>query len=94
MSGGALSNDDIGELERALPSVANNAQSLDEIEAWIRAQPCVKSVQLAGYILKSNPPQRDFIIECGTRDGVMVRRILNIHILSSQKFQFNSMRDR
>jgi len=93
MSGSARSNDDIGELERALPSVANNAQSLDEIEVWIREHPCVKSVQLAEYILKSNPPQRDFIIECETKDGATVKKILNIYILSSQKFRFNNVHD-
>ena len=94
MSGSAPSNDDIGELERALPGVANKAQSLDEIEAWIKAQGCVKSVELAGYILKSNPPQRDFIIQCGTKGGAVVKKVLNIYILSDHKFQFNSIRDR
>jgi len=90
MSGSA---NDIDELEEALPGVANNAQSLDEIEAWIRAQPCVKGVELAAYLLKSNPPQRDFLIECGTKDGAMVRKVLNILVLSGRKFQFNSLHD-
>jgi hypothetical protein len=93
MSGGAPSNDDIAELERALPGVANGARSLDEIEAWIRAQPCVRSVELADYLLKSNPPQRDFIIECGTEGGATVKKILNIYVLSGRRFQFNSVRD-
>jgi len=93
MSGGAPSNDDMVELERALPGVADGARSLDEIEAWIRAQPCVRSVELADYLLKSNPPQRDFIIECVTKGGGTVRKILNIYALSGQKFQFNSVRD-
>jgi hypothetical protein len=93
MAGSAHSNNDIGEFERALPSVANNAHSLDEIEAWIRAHRCVKRVALADYLLKSNPPQRDLIIECGTKDGTVIKKILNIYVLSDQKFQFNSLRD-
>jgi len=87
------SANDIDELEKALPGVTDNAQSLGEIEAWIGAQPCVKSVQLAGYVLKSNPPQRDFIIECGSKDGTVIKKILNVYVLGTQKFQFNSMRD-
>jgi hypothetical protein len=87
------SEDDIAEFEKALPGVAGNARSLDEIEAWIRAQPCVRSVELAAHILKSNPPQRDFIIECGTKDGATVRKVLNVFVLSGEKFQFSGMRD-
>jgi hypothetical protein len=68
MSSGTASHDAIVKLERALPDLANGAHSLAEIEAWIRAQPCVRSVQLADYLLKSNPPQRDFHHRlCGTR---------------------------
>lgn len=93
MSGNAPSDDAIGKFESALPGVANGAQSLAEIEAWVRSQPCVRSVRLADYILKSNPPQRDFVIECGTRDGTMVRKILNVYVLSGEKFQFNGVRD-
>lgn len=86
------SEDEIAEFEKALPGVAGSARSLDEIEAWIRAQPCVRRVELAAHILKSNPPQRDFIVECGTKDGT-VRKVLNIFVLSGEKFQFNGMRD-
>ena len=93
MSGNAPSDDAIGKFERALPGVADGAHSLAEIEAWVRAQPCVRSVRLADYVLKSNPPQRDFIIECGTGDGGTVRKILNVYVLSGQKFQFNGVRD-
>jgi hypothetical protein len=51
-------------------------------------------VQLADYLLKSNPPQRDFVIECETMDGLMVKRILNIYVLGDHEFEFNSVRDR
>jgi hypothetical protein len=93
MSDKAPSNDAIGELERALPGVAGNARSLDEITAWIRAQPGVTSVELGDYLLKSNPPQRDFVIECARKDGSRVRKILNVYVLSGEKFQFNCVRD-
>jgi len=93
MPDSAPSNDVIGELARALTGVADGARSLDEIAAWLRAQPGVESVELADYLLKSNPPQRDFIVEYGTKDGARVRKILNVCVLGGDKFQFNGMRD-
>jgi hypothetical protein len=93
MSNSAPSNDAIGELAQALPGVADNARSLDEIAAWLRAQPGVESVELADYLLKSNPPQRDFIVACRAKDGSTVRKVLNVYVLSDDKFQFNCVRD-
>lgn len=86
--------DDIEAIEKALPGIANGAHSLDEIETWIRAQPRVRSVRLADYLLKSNPPQRDFVIEYATSDGGTAKRILNVRVLSDRKFEFSGMRDR
>jgi hypothetical protein len=93
MSDSAPANDAIGEIANALPDVAGNARSLDEIEAWIRAQPGVTSVALGEYLLKSNPPQRDFLVECARKDGSRVRKVLNVYVLGGDKFQFNGMRD-
>ena len=93
MSDSTPSNDAIGELAKALPGVANTARSLDEIEAWLRAQPGVTSVELGDYLLKSNPPQRDFLVECTTKDGSRVRKVLNVYVLSGDRFQFNCVRD-
>jgi hypothetical protein len=94
MPGNAPSDEAIADLERALPGVANAAHSLEEIAASIRAYPCVRDVQLADYLLKSNPPQRDFIIECETGDGLVVKRILNVTVRGDRDFEFNGVRDR
>jgi hypothetical protein len=93
MSDSAPSNDTIVELAKALPDVADNARSLDEIAAWLQAQPGVESVELADYLLKSNPPQRDFIVACRAKDGSTVRKALNVYVLSGDKFRFNCVRD-
>lgn len=81
------------ELEKRLATVIASARSLDEIEAWLKSQQCVKSVKLAGYLLKSNPPQRDFIVEFSMRDGSTVTKIVNIFDLGNQQFQFHKLRD-
>jgi hypothetical protein len=93
MSDSTPSNDAIGELAKALAGVAGSAHSLEEITAWLRAQPGVTSVELGDYLLKSNPPQRDFLVECATKDGTRVRKVLNVYVLGADKFQFNCVRD-
>lgn len=93
MCGESLSTVDFEAPEKTLATVINSAQSLDEIEAWLKSRQCVKSVQLAGYLLKSNPPQRDFIIEFRMEDGSTVKKIVNIFDLGNQQFQFHKLRD-
>jgi len=85
---------DFDALEKALSVVVANAQSLAEIEAWIKSQPGVRSVKLANYLLKSNPPQRDFIVQFARDDDSTVQKIVNIFDLGNHQFKFNKLRDR
>jgi hypothetical protein len=78
--------------ERVATAVAN-AHSLDEIKAWLAAQPFVVSVELTDYLLKSNPPQRDFIVEFRTEAGSTIKTVVNIFDLGNQQFRFNKLRD-
>src|SRR5687767_5770958 len=89
----SLSTVDFDALEKRLAAVTASARSLDEVEAWLKSQQCVKSVKLADYLLKSNPPQRDFIVEFSMRDGSTVTKIVNIFDLGNQQFQFHKLRD-
>ena len=89
----SLSTVHLEAFQETLAAAIASARSLDEIEAWLKSQQCVKSVQLAGYLLKSNPPQRDFIVEFKTADGSTVKKIVNIFDLGNQQFQFHKLRD-
>jgi hypothetical protein len=82
---------DINTFEKDLISVISNAQSLDEIEVWLKSQQCVKSLKLEGYLLKSNPPQRDFVVDFKMQDGSIVSKIVNIYDLGNRKFQFHKI---
>jgi hypothetical protein len=84
---------DFDVVEKTLGEVICKLRSLDQIEAWLKSQQCVKSVQLADYLLKSNPPQRDFIVEFLIQDGSTVMKIINIFDLGSQQYRFNKLRD-
>ena len=85
-----------GDLEvfqaRLAPAIAS-ARSLDEIEAWLKSQLFVESVELADYLLKSNPLQRDFIVEFRMVGGSTIKKVVNIFDLGNQQFQFHELRD-
>jgi len=89
----STSNTDLEALQTTLAAAIAGAKSLDEIAAWLKAQQGVKSVQLADYLSKSNPPQRDFIVELRTVGGATVKKIVNIFDLGNQQFQFRKIRD-
>ena len=84
---------DFESLQKTLAAAIASAGSLDEIGAWLKSQKGVKSVQLADYLLKSNPPQRDFIVELKTEGGSTVKKIVNIFELDNQRFRFHKLRD-
>jgi hypothetical protein len=89
----SLSTVDFEALEKTLATAIDSARSLDEIETWLKSQQCIKLVQLADYLLKSNPPQRDFIVEFSMQDGSTVTKIVNIFDLGNQQFRFHKLRD-
>ena len=93
MSDESLPIVDFEALEKNLAAAISSARSLDEIEAGLKSQPGVISVQLADYLLKSNPPQRDFIVEFRTANNSTTKKIVNIFDLGNQQFQFHKLRD-
>jgi hypothetical protein len=93
MCGKPLSIVEYEAFEKTLATVINSARSLAEIEAWLKSQQCVKSVHLGNYLIKSNPPQRDFIVELSMENGLTVKKIVNLFDLDNQRFQFHKLRD-
>lgn len=90
----SLSTFDSEALEKTAATAIAGAHSLKEIEAWLRSLRCVQSVELADYLLKSNPPHRDFIVEFQRKDGSTVKKIVNIIDLGNHQFQFHELRDK
>jgi hypothetical protein len=93
MSGESSVSVDFEVLEKSLSLVINRAQSLAEIEAWLKSQPGVEAVELTDYLLKSNPPQREFVLEFRAEDGAAVRKIVNIFDLGDRGFLFHNIRE-
>jgi len=94
MGSGSPAAVDFEAFEKALGAAVADARSLEEIEAWLKSQPGVESVRLADYLLKSNPPQRDFDVEFKTANDATTTKIVNIFDLGNRRFRFNKLRDR
>ena len=93
MDADSSSSVDFAALEEALAAAVARARSLDEIESWLKSQPFVESVRLADYLLKSYPPQRDFIVEFKTGQDSSTKRVVNITAVSDKQFKFNQLRE-
>lgn len=79
--------------ERSLASEVENSRSLEQIDAWLRSHPFVRSVQQTDYLAKSNPPQRDIVVELDMEDGSTARKVVNVFCLNEQGFRFRQLRD-
>jgi hypothetical protein len=50
-------------------------------------------VKLADYLLKSNPPKRDFIVEFEIAKGATITLVGNVIDQGTQRFQLNRLRE-
>jgi len=79
--------------ERSLSTAVDGARSLDQIAAWLRSQAFVRSVKQTDYLAKSNPPQRDIIVELALEDGSTTTKAVNLYSLGEEGFRFRQLRD-
>ncbi|MET0385641.1 MAG: hypothetical protein ABW321_06765 [Polyangiales bacterium] len=79
-------------LDAALGPVVDAASALDEIAAWLRAQPGVELVQVSDYVLKSWPPQRELIFHVRLPAGELVQRIARIEERGPRVFSLHDVR--
>lgn len=80
--------------QEELAAAVDGSASLREIEAWLRAQQQVKSVEVADYLLKSNPPQREIIVVVDTLEGATATKVINIFQMPDGKLRFHKLCDR
>ena len=69
------------------------ARTLDEITLGLRSRSFVRSVELSTHLLKSNPPQRELIVEIELTDGTTNTMMVHFFELGNQRYQFNAILD-
>jgi ribosomal protein L16 Arg81 hydroxylase len=81
------------EIERILPSIIDQVTSIEELDTWLKSQECVQSVKLRDFLIKTNPPQREFVVEFKNSNGSTITRVIKIFVLETGQFRFNRMQE-
>lgn len=93
MSAESITSSSLKDFERNLAVLVGSVRTIEEIEAWIRSQSIAKAVRLEDYYLKSNPPQREFVVQFNAEDGTTVSKVVNVFDLGNAGFRFHEIRD-
>ncbi|MBW4634135.1 MAG: hypothetical protein KME30_20175 [Iphinoe sp. HA4291-MV1] len=83
---------DFSELEKILPVVVDQVSSLEELDTWLKLHECIQSVRLEDFLIKTNPPQREFIVEFKNNYGSTITKVINIFVLANGRFRFSELR--
>jgi hypothetical protein len=81
------------EVEKILPVVVEQVSSLEELENWLRSQECIQAVRLEAFLLKTNPPQREFIVEFKSNRDSTITKVIDIFVLGNGRFSLSKLRD-
>lgn len=75
-----METDGVARLLGALPDVVARARSVDEVAAWLEAQPTVRGSRVEPALLKSFPPQR--VITVDVTDATGQVRAVSVRLLA------------
>ena len=84
---------DFDEFVRMLSRTVERAGSLADIEAWLRAQPQVTSITTEDYLLKSNPPQRRFLVELSLGETETRRHAIDVFTFDDERFELRDIHE-
>jgi hypothetical protein len=93
MCGERAADDDLSAFTRALADAAAQAASIEELELWLRSQPCVVSVVLDDYLIKTLPPQRQFRVELRMADGLTKVKAIDVAVPEGGGLRFRSLHE-
>jgi hypothetical protein len=93
MCGERASDDDLSAFTSVLADAAAQAASLEELEMWLRSQPCIVSVVLDDYLIKTLPPQRQFRVELRMADGLTTVKAIDVAVPEGGALRFRSLHD-
>lgn len=81
------------EIERILPSVIDQVTTTEQLDTWLKSQECVQSVKQRDYLIKTNPPQREFVVKFRNSDGSTITKVIKIFVLETGRFRFNNLKN-
>lgn len=85
----SISINDFDKLKETLSKVVEKVSSLEEFETWLKSQEYIQSVSLQNFLIKTNPPQKEFIVEFKINDGSTRAKAIDIFVLENGRFRFS-----
>ena len=88
-----LAIDKVEAFQAAVATVTQTVHTLDELAAWLYAQPYITAVKLEDYLIKSYPPRREVTIDIRMEGEIICKTILTITMMGAEQFKFQEMRE-
>lgn len=82
----SISAKDLETFIKSLDDVLRRIDSLENFEDWLKSQPCVVSVCIAEYLIKTEPPRKEVSITFKMDTGSTVMKVIDIILYPDQTF--------
>ena len=93
MNRDTISKDDFDEFEKTLFRVVEGTSSLAELSAWFKSQRYVASTKLQDYLIKTNPPLKEFIVDFKINDGSIQSKAIDVFVLGVHTYKLKGLHD-
>jgi hypothetical protein len=93
MNRDTISEDDFDEFEKTLFRVVEKASSLEELSTWLKSQKYVVSTKLQDYLIKTNPPLKEFNVDFKMNDGSIQSKVIDVFILGVHTYKLKGLHD-
>lgn len=85
--------DDMDCFARILIGALDEMTSLEDLYTWLKSQEWVDSVKMEGFLVKTNPPQREFVIQLKMSDGSIKTKVVDIYQHYDNTLKFRAIHD-
>jgi hypothetical protein len=89
----SIALDSFDKIENEISNVVSNISSLEQLETWLRAQEYIESVRLDDSLIKTAPPQREFIVEFRMNDGSIRTKAIDVFVLGTHRYKYRELHD-
>ena len=71
---------------KTVSDVLPRIDSLENLESWLKSQPCVAAVSTADYLIKTEPPRKEVSVTFKMDDGSTVEKVIDVILYPDQTF--------
>lgn len=86
MCDSSISARDLETFTKTLGDILRRIGSLEDLESWLKSQPCVLFVGTADYLIKTEPPRKEVSVTFKMDDGSTVTNVIDVILYPDQTF--------